>query len=437
MQLQEAYWFYEDFYSDKFRHLPKLKMRSFCQQYFQSQQLLHPHANKFEQLFVQWRDYMGQVPVCGCILLSPSMEEVLLVRSWQGSSWGFPKGKVDKDEEDVDCAAREVYEEVGFDVSGRIDKEAFVQVFLNGKKVRLYIIRNVDKAVQFQTRTRKEIGAIEWFPIAQISNKDKKFWNVAPVVDRLRAWVRRETKRSQRSASRSPPLQPKPAPVSPSRQAPLASRAPPTPTRGRADRSRAPRSSTNNRASRLDELNDVTFAGESKVGWSPEQMFEANERLFGVKSTVPVNDIVYPPNMDELIAKFLPNHKNNKHRPNKFQSQSSRPPQPQPSQPRHRSTPNQPLHSTPVTGIHQQSTASPAPATTLACDPELAHLTQMLRQAVSTMSSSSVLSSTSMSTSTAPTHLSPLVSPSSDFTFSFDHSSILDSLSRTLVEPTR
>ena len=45
----------------------------------------------------------------GAILLEPSLEKVLLVRGFQAAaSWGFPRGKVSKDETDAECAVREV-----------------------------------------------------------------------------------------------------------------------------------------------------------------------------------------------------------------------------------------------------------------------------------------------------------------------------------------
>ena len=48
------------------------------------------------------------VPVFGAILLNASLTHVLLVRSFRGKSWGFPKGKINEGEPHADCAAREV-----------------------------------------------------------------------------------------------------------------------------------------------------------------------------------------------------------------------------------------------------------------------------------------------------------------------------------------
>ena len=49
------------------------------------------------------------IPTMGAIILDPSMEKCLLVRGWKATSgWGFPRGKVSKDESDAECAIREV-----------------------------------------------------------------------------------------------------------------------------------------------------------------------------------------------------------------------------------------------------------------------------------------------------------------------------------------
>jgi len=53
--------------------------------------------------------FKRNVPVMGAILLDARMEHVLLVRGFKGAScWGFPRGKIMKDESDADCAVREV-----------------------------------------------------------------------------------------------------------------------------------------------------------------------------------------------------------------------------------------------------------------------------------------------------------------------------------------
>ena len=45
----------------------------------------------------------------GAIMLSPSMDKCLLVKSWgSNGAWGFPRGKIATAETDAECAVREV-----------------------------------------------------------------------------------------------------------------------------------------------------------------------------------------------------------------------------------------------------------------------------------------------------------------------------------------
>lgn len=56
------------------------------------------------------------------------MTKVLLVKGYRGSTWGFPKGKIDKDEDKVSCAVREVLEETGYDCSALIDGNEYLEM---------------------------------------------------------------------------------------------------------------------------------------------------------------------------------------------------------------------------------------------------------------------------------------------------------------------
>lgn len=72
---------------------------------------------------------------CGCIIIENN--KVLLVYEKNGNFWGFPKGHMEKGENEIETALREVKEEVGLDVE-IIDKEK--RYILN------YIIRDeIDK----------------------------------------------------------------------------------------------------------------------------------------------------------------------------------------------------------------------------------------------------------------------------------------------------
>ena len=50
---------------------------------------------------------------------------------WSRNSWGFPKGKVNEDEQPHECAVREVIEETNVDVSSLIDSRHFLEKVIN------------------------------------------------------------------------------------------------------------------------------------------------------------------------------------------------------------------------------------------------------------------------------------------------------------------
>lgn len=173
-QIELAHWFYLDFYCTV--ENPKLKpcsMKEFATQIFFHIPFLTPHVVNIDHILEQWRDYKQNVPTYGAIVLNEDLTKVLLVQSYCASSWSFPKGKVNKDENPVRCAVREVLEETGFDISNLIDENEYIESVINEQLIRLYIICGVQKDTKFQPRTRKEIKNVGWFSLAHLPNNKK------------------------------------------------------------------------------------------------------------------------------------------------------------------------------------------------------------------------------------------------------------------------
>jgi 8-oxo-dGTP pyrophosphatase MutT (NUDIX family) len=115
-----------------------------------------------------WRDHVESFVVQGVALVSGStcatsltsfFFECLLVKGWKSSSsWSFPRGKINADEPDFECAAREALEETGYDVSDRIIKEAVIRVTVKEQISTMFVIPNVPEDTAFAPRTRKEIS---------------------------------------------------------------------------------------------------------------------------------------------------------------------------------------------------------------------------------------------------------------------------------------
>jgi len=116
--------------------------------------------------------------------------------------------QINIDEEPVRCAAREVFEEVGFDVSNLIDKKDFIEIELTGQINRLYLCRGVPLNTKFETKTRNEIRGIKWFPITSLPTHKKdvackeklgmsahNFFMVTPFAMQIRAWVQKQNQK--------------------------------------------------------------------------------------------------------------------------------------------------------------------------------------------------------------------------------------------------
>ncbi|NXU65542.1 DCP2 hydrolase, partial [Horornis vulcanius] len=130
---------------------------------------LLPQGEDVQKVLDQWKEYKMGVPTYGAIILDETLENVLLVQGYLAKSgWGFPKGKVNKEEAPHDCAAREVFEETGFDIKDYICKEDYIELRINDQLARLYIIPGVPKNTKFNPKTRREIRNIEWFSIDKL-----------------------------------------------------------------------------------------------------------------------------------------------------------------------------------------------------------------------------------------------------------------------------
>lgn len=120
-----------------------------------------------------FRNYYYQIPVCGAIIYrDATKKEWLTVRSPYSKRQGFPKGKVNHQESDKDCACREVHEETGLDIRPFLkDETPFIEYReKKGRHVKFFlVILPADaKQVEFRSENSLEISSVQWMPAIQV-----------------------------------------------------------------------------------------------------------------------------------------------------------------------------------------------------------------------------------------------------------------------------
>lgn len=218
--IESAHWFYDDFYRENQPSLPRLPLKQFAARLFDHTAFLASYRHDVDRLTAQFQSYKQEVPTCGAALLNPAMDKVVLVRGWgRDARWSFPKGKLAKDETELQCAIREVEEEIGFDITHLVsDSTFYIDSYTSGRCSRIFCVPNVPEDTVFATQTRKEISAIDWVSIASLPDTPKSARNhnkavvpkdgtmnagdkpprilfaqqsLVPFTKRLRSWIKR------------------------------------------------------------------------------------------------------------------------------------------------------------------------------------------------------------------------------------------------------
>jgi len=194
-QIEQAYWFYEDFLADESNGaLPHFKsLEGFAEQMFKRCKLLRKHKAKAAKLASEFRAYMSRIPVFGVIILNEKLDKVLMCTPYKGKSWTWPKGKINQGEDEMVCAVREVYEEVGYNCGHLVKKDLYIEWTdrKTGKRTRLYVAPGAPETFAFKPRVRKEIGDIKWHPIKVLPTTNapqkhgRKYYGVLPVIRKL------------------------------------------------------------------------------------------------------------------------------------------------------------------------------------------------------------------------------------------------------------
>ena len=196
-QLEQAHWFYSDFLVDSEEYpdstLPTYKtLKAFALIMFEFSPLLSIFETDFDHKWNDFRAYKRGISTYGAILLDDKCEKLVLCNTWDGKSWTFPSGKKNEGESAVACAARETYEETGFDISsnygltasepdkypsvwtggeknseGKLGEDDGITVVDNqggaAKQRTQFVIQNVPTNFPFNPISRNEVREVRWF----------------------------------------------------------------------------------------------------------------------------------------------------------------------------------------------------------------------------------------------------------------------------------
>lgn len=347
-QLEQAWWFYEDWICDKQvpdnQNLPRFAtLRPFALKLFEYSPLL-PSPDRFGSMWSDFTKYKRKISNYGCILLNANCDKVVLCQVWNSKTFTFPAGKINQGETGIAAAARETYEETGFDPHcefGRTsemkeqqtnmlswnfplrENDALVYQENDGKRRTCYVCRGVPEDFPFAPVVRKEVAKIDWYPLNDLP---RHTYAVSPFLAQLRRWIKKrrptgtttagastgstqksrqrssqksrervgnnaqQLNRSNSAASKTTGGRGDDASAHKSRERGNKSRERDTPSKNRSGNkksSNTPNRSRQNSRQRLREDDQLVQAGLAEEGdisgWSEEDMFLANEKILGRK----------------------------------------------------------------------------------------------------------------------------------------------------------
>ena len=196
-QIEEAHWFYEDFIRPVNILLPAMKMGQFTSKILQRCPMVWRWEETSKQALSKFGKYKSIIPVRGCALLNADRTKLLLVQGTESTSWSFPRGKISKDESDVDCALRELHEETGFDASSYVDEDEYAERRIRGKSYKIFFCSGIPEDTEFKPVARNEIRKIKWFNVSKLEKELKhnthktKYFLVKTMLKSIQGYIKR------------------------------------------------------------------------------------------------------------------------------------------------------------------------------------------------------------------------------------------------------
>ena len=112
---------------------------------------------------------MKKVKSCGCIVIENN--KVLLIQQKKGN-WGFPKGRVEKNESECETAIREVKEETNIDVIIEDKNKKYIDTYHSKKDEFKEVVLFLGKRIGGEIKPQEnEIKNVEWVDLSEAINR--------------------------------------------------------------------------------------------------------------------------------------------------------------------------------------------------------------------------------------------------------------------------
>ena len=112
---------------------------------------------------------MKKVKSCGCIVIENN--KVLLIQQKKGN-WGFPKGRVEKNETECETAIREVKEETNIDVIIEDKNKKYIDTYYSKKDEFKEVVFFLGKRIGGEIKPQEnEIKNVEWVDLLEAINR--------------------------------------------------------------------------------------------------------------------------------------------------------------------------------------------------------------------------------------------------------------------------
>lgn len=187
--LQDAFWHYLDDHFAKDSSLTSPSFHDFAVQ------LLHYLPKRAtlpgpRELVCLVESHLETAPLAGIAVLNPDMSKVVMVRGYgSDGKWGFPKGKKEEGETDVQCAVREVKEETGLTLQQNILSKSFRMKGNIGKReFTLFVVVGIPETTALAPNTVKEISDVRFIPVRNLPFSER---SRGPLRAHMESWRNR------------------------------------------------------------------------------------------------------------------------------------------------------------------------------------------------------------------------------------------------------